>query len=409
MKKILPLIIAALILTLTACNNSNGQPNGASVSEVSGEPSTPSAPPTSLSTSDSASPTTSDGSSESAPPDSRDNASDAPAEKHVTELPKDFNVSDYITDLEDIDVAGCSSVSRLSFPQADEEAVAKAVEAYKGSYLYGEVVEELSEMYRYENGGLVLNEEYAEDYRAAELRYYIDETAAPELALKTETLESFRFGEESVIMLRGALPVSCRQWSGSAHCHFPVYVNTDGAAHILYDAVSQEYGGFELMYCNGSVYAIFNFGHNQGGQNGAVCSFVNGEPKTVLSGCPFSIYNGLLLGGYGWDCFEPYIFDAENGEFIALAGVSPGEELAEIICSDKLIAALVPDAREQYRKGMLRIIGGTYITFSTGIPWEDFTFVYNGYYKRFEHIKPVSAPFNDPIPEQITKTRNIKL
>lgn len=407
MKRFAALAATALLLILTACNNTHENSSPESESSSSSTSSSNSSSSSESSASISTSSSTSSGSSpESLPQGSADAAPDAPSEEREPALPDGFNISNYITDFEDTELCGCSYISELSFPQADVSAVEKAVEAYKSSYLYSDVVEELSEMYRYENDELILNEEYELHNRAHKLREYIDETAAPEIALKTETLKSYKTVDGNLVMLRTALHLEWQDWSGSARCYIPVYVNADGEAHILYDAISQDYGGFELMSCNGSIFAMFNFGHNQGSQRGAICSFKDGKPKTELSGCPFSIYNGLLLGGYGWDCFEPYMYDEKSGEFCALAGVSPSEELAELICSDKLIRALVPDAWESYQKGRLQIIGGTYVTFITGIPWNDSTFVYNG--SSFELVEPVTAT-DSPIPKQITRVCNIKL
>lgn len=403
MKKTVSLIAAALALTmLAACQNAP--------EEISEPPENP----TSQSSSDtveSASPTVPEGAPQSTE-SSSESIPEAPPEEQEVKIPDDFKLADYITDFEDVDYSICSFVSELSFAQADDAAVAKAVEAYNGSPLYSEVVEELSEMYRYENGELVLNEEYKEHYRAYELERYIDKTAAPAVALKTDVLKTVKLGSEtleSLVLLRAALPMSCRRWSGTARCYIPVYVSEDGEAHILYEALDQDYGEFKLMYCDGGgLFAMFNFGHNESGQSGAIYSFKDGKPKLELSGCPFSIYRGILLGGYGWNCFEPYLYDNENGGFFALAAISPSEEPAELICSDNLVRALVPDAWEYCQKGRLQIIGGKYITFATGIPWKDATFIYNEHYKRFELTEPISVT-NSPCAEGITRICNVKL
>lgn len=329
------------------------------------------------------------------------------------ELPEDFKLSDYITDFDDVKLSYCSYISDLSFPQADEASIAKAIEAYKSSELYTEVIDRLKELFYYENGELICAEEYPESYRA-DLAYYIDRSAAPEIALKPDVIKSCRAAfdgenEESLILLRTSLPMSKQDWSGHTRYHIPVYVNADGEAQILYDACRQDYGEFTLLnYSYGApIHALFSFGHNQSGQRSALYSFADGKPKLELSDCPLSVYQGLLLGGFGWECWEPFLFDKENGEFFAVMAVTPSEELAKIICSDKTVLTYVPDAWEVYQKNRLQIIGGRYITFNTGIPWTDNTFIYNRSGKCFEHIDQSISVSGLDIPGQITKSYNV--
>ena len=102
------------------------------------------------------------------------------------------------------------------------------------------------------------------------------------------------------------------------------------------------------------------------------------------------------------------MLDGESGEFCAVAAVPPSAELAEMICSDVIIRTYVPNAWEMYRNNRIQIIGGKYITFNTGMPWSDYTFIYNSGYKCFERVEPVSVT-GSALPEQITKSYNIKL
>lgn len=340
-------------------------------------------------------------------------------------LPEDFQLSDYITDFDEVAFSYCTVIGDSVFPQADEAVIAKAIETYKSSALYTEAIDGLKEIFSYENGELICSAEYtgSDPARAilskeyiTERAYYIDRSAAPEIALKPEVVQSCRAAfdgenEESLILLRTALPMSKQDWSGNYHYHVPVYVNADGEALILHDACRQDHGGFELLSYERyePIHALFGFGHNQSGQRSALYSFKDGKPKLELSGCPLSVYQGMLLGGFGWVCWEPFLFDGENGAFCAVAAVTPSEELAKIICSDKTVLSYVPDAWEVYQKDWLQIIGGKYITFNTGVPWTDNTFIYNRSGKCFEHLdQPVSVLERD-FPEQITKSYNINL
>lgn len=331
-------------------------------------------------------------------------------------LPEDFRLSDYITDFDDVELSYCSYISDLSFAQADEAAITKAIETYKSSELYTEVIDRFKELFYYENGELICTQEYAEAY-IAELTYYIDRSAAPEIALKPDVIKSYRApfdgeNEESLILLCTSLPMSKLDWSGNTYYHIPIYVNASGEAYILYDACRQDYREFSLVcyaHWGPPIHALFGFGHNQGGQRGALYSFQDGKPKLELSDRPLSVYRGMLLGGFGWECWEPFLFDRENGEFFSVAAVTPGEELAKLICSDPTVLSYVPDAWEVYQKNWLQIIGGKYITFNTGIPWQDDTFIYNDSRKCFEHIDQSVSVSGLCLPEQVTKSYNINL
>lgn len=381
---------------------------------------------TSESTSESSAATTTESTTESSAASTTEAApttdvvSEAPPE-----LPENFRLSDYLPDFDDVKLSYCSYINDLSFAQADEAVIAKAIEAYKSSELYTEAIDGLKEIFSYENGELICSVEYSgsdpvetllsKEY-IAERAYYIDRSAAPEIALKPDVIKSYRApfdgeNEESLILLRTALPMSKQDWSGNYHYHIPVYVTADGEAYILYDACSQDYGGFELLTYEryAPIHALFSFGHNQSGQRSALYSFQDGKPKLELSDCPLSVYQGLLLGGFGWECWEPFLFDEENGEFCAVEAVTPSEELAKIICSDPTVLSYVPDAWEVYQKDWLQIIGGKYITFNTGIPWQDDTFIYNDSRKCFEHIDQSVSVTGIDLPEQITKSYNINL
>ncbi len=394
-KGILRLAALLLIPTLAACHSN-------APAESPADPSVSGAETSTISTTESTTESSAASTTESTP--------EAPPA-----LPEDFRLSDYITDFDEVELSYCSYISDLSFPQADEAAITKAIEAYKSSELYTEVIDRLKEIFSYENGELICAKEYSESYRA-ELAYYIDRSAAPEIALKPDVIKSYRAlfdGEnaENLVLLRTALPMSKQDWSGHSRYHVPIYVNASGEAYILYDACRQDYGEFALVdYSYGApIHALFGFGHNQSGQSGALYSFQDGKPKLELSGRPLSVYRGMLLGGFGWECWEPYLFDKENSEFCAVAAVTPSEELAKIICSDPTVLSYVPDAWEFYQKERLQIIGGKYITFNTGIPWVDNTFVYNRSEKCFEHIDQSVSVTGIWLPEQITKSYNINL
>lgn len=425
-------LLAALLLIsmLAAChlNTPAESPSDPSITETFTEAA--SDPPESTSESTTAPMTESTPKSTAAPAtESTPESTTAPATEAApevpTELPEDFQLSDYLPDFDEVEFLYCSKINDHVIPLADEAAIAKAIEAYKSSALYTEAVEGLKEIFSYENGELICSVEYSESNPVearltkeyiAERSYYIDRSAAPEIALKPDVLQSCRAAfdgenEESLIVLRTALPMSKQDWSGNSHYHVPVYVNADGEAHILYDACRQDHGGFDLLdyaHC-APIYALFGFGHNQSGQRCALYSFRDGKPKLELSERPLIIYDGLLLGGYGWGFWEPILFDRENGEFFSVAAVTPSEELARIICSDPTVLSYVPDAWEVYQKNRLQIIGGKYITFNTGIPWTDDTFLYDRSERRFEHLdQPVSVT-ELYLPEQITGSYNVNL
>ena len=331
------------------------------------------------------------------------------------EFPDNFAISDYITDFDNAALMKCSYIDNYLIPLADETAVDKAVGIYKSSEFYKESIEMANEMFRFENGELVDNESSdAPVWLRYEYKDYIIYSETSEISFRYDVISSVKYvldgeNEESIVLLKVPLPLSKCDSSAHAGFHIPVYINADGDAHILYDACRQDYGTFELIaYMDGTVHALFGFGHNEGGQLGTVYSFKKGIPKLELSGCPISLYQGMLMGGFGWNTFEPFMLDRESGEFCAVAAVPPSAELAEILCSDKTISTYVPDAREMYRNGQIQIIGGKYVTFTTGMPWNDYTFIFNSEYKCFERVEPVSVT-GSALPEQVTKSYNVKL
>lgn len=431
--KIGVLRLAALLLipTLAACHyNTPAEPpeSGAETSAITTTESTPestasatakiTAKPTTTTTTRITTESAATTATEAAP--TAETAPEAPIP-----LPEDFRLSDYITDFDEVAFSYCTVIDESVFPQADEAVTAKAIETYKSSELYTEAVESLKEIFSYENGELICSAEYtgSDPVRAilskeyiAERAYFIDRSAAPEIALKPEVVQSCRAAfdgenEESLVLLRTALPMSKQDWSGNYHYHIPIYVNADGEAQILYDACRQDHGGFKLLGYEryAPTHALFGFGHNQSGQRSALYSFKDGKPKLELSGCPLSVYQGMLLGGYGWGFWDPFLFDGENGAFLSVAAVTSSEELAKIICSDPTVLSYVPDAWEVYQKNRLQIIGGKYITFNTGIPWQDDTFIYNRSGKCFERIDQSVSVLERDFPEQVTGSCNINL
>lgn len=334
-------------------------------------------------------------------------------------LPENFAIGDYLTDFDNAELIGCTYINDILIPQADDAAVEKAVEAYKKSDFYSEAIKLANEMFRVENGELAENSSDAPMWLLYGYRDYIivSETSekTSEIEFRYDVISSVKYlldgeNEESIVLLYVPLPMSKFNTSAHTGFHVPVYINSDGEAHILYDVCRQDYGLFKLIaYSDGTVHSLFGFGHNEGGQQGAVYSFKNGMSKLELSGCPNSIYQGMLMGGFGWNTFEPFMLEGKSGEFCALKAVSPSKELAEIICSDNVIRTYVPDAWEMYRNNKIQIIGSKYITFSTGMPWNDLTFIYNAAYNKcFERVEPVSVT-GSALPEQITKSYNVKL
>lgn len=416
MKKITALFtVFALVLSLSACNNTpSEQPSESLADSSSSVTSTTESTAESTSTTSSTSEvSTTSSASATSTQSSTEDISDTPAEKAPeVPIPDDFDICDYIPDFDDVELIGCSYVEDPAIPLADETAFAKAIEAYMNSEMYSEALERAKEMYHFENGELTENDD-SEGWIKDGYKRYIVQSETSELTFQPDIVSSAKYkydgeNEESIVLLRVPLPESKFDWSGHANFHIPVYINADGEAHILYDACRQDYGTTKLLsYTDGSVQVLFNFGHNQSGQRSAIYSFKDGKPKLELAGFPVSVYDGMLMCGYGWDFFEPFMYDKENGEFCGIAAVSPCRELAEIICSDKTVLSFVPDAWEMYQKDRIQIIGGKYITFTTGIPWSDNTFIYNSADKCFERVEPVAV--TDSLPEQITKSYNVKL
>lgn len=416
MKKITALFtVFALLLTLSACNNTPSE-----LSSESSADSSSSVTSTTESTAESTSTTssTSKASTTSSIPaistkSSTDDISDAPTEKAPeVPIPDDFDICDYITDFDDVELIGCSYVEDPTIPLADETAFAKAIEAYMNSEAYSEALERAKEMYHFENGELTENDD-SEGWIKDGYKRYIVQSEMSELTFQPDIAASAKFkldgkNEESIVLLKVPVPMSKVEWSNHADYGIPVYINTDGKTHILYDACNQGSNYFKLLsYTDGTIQVMFGFGHNQAGLRSAIYSFKNGAPKLELSGAPIGLYDGMLMKGFGWDIFEPFLYDKENGEFCGIAAVSPSRELAEIICSDKTVLSYVPDAWEMYQKDRIQIIGGKYITFTTGVPWSDNTFIYNSADKCFELVEPVAA--TDTLPEQITRSYNVRL
>ena len=415
MKKITALFtIFALIFLLSACNNTPSELPSESTADSGSSVGT-----TSDSTSESTSTvlSTSKASSTSSVTSTENNAdtSDIPEDKPPeVPLPDYFDLCDYISGFDDVELMGCSYVAdTVSIPLADETAIAKAIEAYLNSEAYSEALELANEMYHFENGELTENDD-SEGWLKLGYKPYIVQSETSELTFQPDIALSAKYkfdgeNEESIVLLKVPLPMSEIAWSNHADYGIPVYISSGGEAYILYDACYQGCDYFKLLsYADGSIQVQFDFGHNQAGQRSAIYSFKNGAPNLELSCVPIGVYDGMLMKGFGWDIFEPFLYDKENGEFCGIAAVAPSRELAEIICSDKTVLSYVPDAWEIYKKDRIQIIGGKYITFVTGIPWSDDTFIYNSADKCFERVEqPVSVA--NSLPEQITKSYNVKL
>lgn len=415
MKKITALFtVFALVFLLSACNNTPSELPSESTSDSGSSVGTTSertAESTStVSTTSKASSTSSVTSTESST-DTSDVPEDKPPE---IPLPDDFDLCDYITDFDDVELMGCSYVDdTASIPLADETAFELAIDAYMNSEYYSEALELAKEMYHFENGELTENDD-SEGWLKLGYKPYIVQSETSELTFQPDIALSAKYkfngeNEESIVLLKVPLPMSEIAWSNHADYGIPVYISSGGEAYILYDACYQGCDYFKLLsYADGSIQVQFDFGHNQAGQRSAIYSFKNGAPKLELSGAPIGLYDGMLMKGFGWDIFEPFLYDKENGEFCGIAAVAPSRELAEIICSDKTVLSYVPDAWEIYKKDRMQIIGGKYITFATGIPWSDDTFIYNSADKCFERVEqPVSVA--NSLPEQITKSYNVRL
>lgn len=423
MKKITALVTTfAIVYSLSACNNPPSEPFSESMSESEISP---------VSSSDNRTENASDSgaSAASTSETSTANVSKAPStdiavlsesgddipedKPPEVPIPDDFDICDYITDFDDVELMGCSYVSETSIPLADEAAVEKALDAYFDSEAYSEALELAVEAYHFENGELTEYDD-SEDWLKLGYKPYIVRSETSELTFQPDIALSAKYkfdgeNEESIVMLKVPLPMSEIAWSNHADYGIPVYISSDGDAYILYDACYQGCDYFKLLsYADGSIQVQFDFGHNQAGQKSVIYSFKNGAPKLELSGAPIGLYDGILMKGFGWDIFEPFLYDKKNGEFCGVAAVSPSRELAEIICSDKTVLSYVPDAWESYKKDRIQVIGGKYITFVTGIPWSDNTFIYNSADKCFERVEQSVTAANS-LPEQITKSYNVRL
>lgn len=335
------------------------------------------------------------------------------------ELTESFYIADYI-EFDDAQLSGCSFIEDISIPLADDAAVARAIGTYRSSELYGEALEFAETRFTLENGEPVMNSDPAvnddPEYPLWLAYGYYDYLTAEAgaLDLRCDIVASVRYrldgeNEESIVVLRVPLPHSWMEWSGNSDFHVPVYVNADGDAKILYDVCSQDYSAFRLLrYTDGTVHAYFDFGHNESGHVSAIYAFKDGAAELKLSGCPVSVYRNMLLGGFGWDTFEPFLLDTESGEFCALAAVEPSAELAEILCSDKTVLTYVPNARELYESGSIQIIGGKYVTFATGALWSDNTFIYNNENRCFERVATVTVT-GTALPDTIKGSYNVRV
>lgn len=333
------------------------------------------------------------------------------SEEVFSPLPKDFSFSDYFSDFEDVEWSRVYLGNTLHFRQSDEDAVKKAIGAYRDSVLYDEALEEIKSLYSSDS-------ELPWGWKTDAYRNMIDDSAAPEISLRTEVVCSWHTvfeeteGEEGdLILLRTAMPDSMFAWSGTdAYLYVPVYVNADGEAFLLSEACHQCFGDLKPIYIpdTRSIHVLFHFGHNEGGQGGAVYSFRNGVPKLELSGCPFTLHDGMLLGGFGWNYFNPFLFDSKNNEYFAVKSVSPSEELARMICGDPSVLESVPDAWEVYQKGNLQIIGGKYVSFHWGFPWSAATMVYNSAQNTFvPYERPICVTAQEG--ESEVRLRNVNL
>ncbi|MBD5105002.1 MAG: hypothetical protein HDT47_09110 [Ruminococcaceae bacterium] len=257
------------------------------------------------------------------------------------------------------------------FYSDDKDAEKAAIQAYKDSDYYKEALEAAKKLCGYENGELVFLEESWKTYYGG-FDDFIDKTAAPEIDLKAEIVDSTkaRFdgkNEENVFFLAVALPDSCFVSSGDpANFVVPVYVNCDGKAFIL-DSAGYQAGisvSFVQYEKTGKIHLISNGAHSEGTMRTAIFSFENGQPKEELYtyGAVETIEkNGRVFEwhtSYWWCCF--IFYSEELSRYCGIKAVPVTENMAETICSDKSILEKVPDIRERYENGDLGILGGKY-------------------------------------------------
>lgn len=314
-------------------------------------------------------------------------ASAAPRE--TTVLTESYKENNPFADFEDVETIGYEEVdleisnieAEINADKINTEILNIAIEAYRDSDYFDLAVENAKNEYALISKQIdeASQENGMSNYVLSIYESFLNEKSADEYDFYPRLYAYYSFpfdseNEETVLILE--TPYSERQSSLYYTTYIPIYVNTDGEAFILDDAVTAaSYEAYLIKFTDGTIHFVMYNRHSEGTKKASVYSVKNGKPALKMSTSVFVGFGGKFFQTYyNWGAARTvYYWNPTTEEYCLINNEYPDEEFAQLLCNDDNILKYVPNAWEEYQNGNVCIVGGKYISFTQGI-----TFKYDG-------------------------------
>lgn len=304
-------------------------------------------------------------------------------------LTESYNGNNSFADFEDVETIGyewvdleISSIeTEINDDKINTEILNSAIEAYRSSDYFDLAVENAKNEYALINKQIneASQENGMSNYVLSIYESFQNEKSADEYDFYPQLYAYYSFpfdskNEETILILE--TPYSERQSSLYYTTYIPMYVNTDGEAFILDDAVTAApYEVSLIQFADGTLHFVMYNHHSEGTRKTSVYSVKNGKPALKMSTSVFVGFAGKFFQTYyNWGAAPTlYYWNPTAEEYCLINGEYPDEEFAQLLCNDDNILKYVPNVWEEYQNGNVYIVGGKYIAFTQGI-----TFKYDG-------------------------------
>ncbi len=359
-KMICAVLIAALASGCASKNNiENGQMSDTEASESSSSSSSSSSSLSSFSSSSS-----SESSSSTQTSTSSVSSGSAP---EVGTLGENFKLSDYVSGFDDV-VPVKYTVTEVEDSTCEQSVIDKAIEAYESSPYFQSALDKANDNLFVDNGEIVMRPDSRfDDYTVSEYKKNLCINSAGELDIVTTGFYSFTAkmdgqNEESVVVLKTLVPDEFFEYSGTADFYPVVYINNSSEANMI-DILSRQTLQEVCMieFADGTKQLMVISGHTTGTHRTFIFSFKDGIATEEVMSSYIWMDGASFFGGS--NVKTPFFWDGEK--YCGISGVKPSKALADIICNDKNVLELVPDAAQEFEDGNVFIIGGKYVSFET--------------------------------------------
>lgn len=292
-----------------------------------------------------------------------------------------FTLKDYCTEFDNIEFVEYTAYEPEETFDYTLEQEQAAIAAIKKSSYYTEVIEQAEKIFTYENGEFVPKPDYFYLNDDGTITLFMEAQGFPdylvyndgfdiEPKLNVAYKESLDGENDDILFIYTMpLPNSEFEWSGSQYFRVPVYVNSNGAAHILSEAADQSLYRIPtiLNYFDGETHIIFNSGHTTGTAEANIYDIENGVPVLMYNG--FSLdteADGILVTegsgeGKGKIVTSVMFREAESGSYCGIPAIDASDELTDLLLNAEPVLEAYPDIKEWYEKTGLKTLGGRYI------------------------------------------------